>query len=54
MGNVLHHRGVAHNGARHQLWKEGHIQRYIQRIFLCGRIAPVNVDHIAESLEGEK
>ena len=54
MGDLLHHGGVPHDGAGHQLGEQGHIQGRVQRVFLNGGVPPVYVDDIAEPLEGEK
>ena len=54
MGDLLHHGGVPHDGAGHQLGKQGHIQGRVQRILLDRGVPAVHIDHIAEALEGEK
>ena len=54
VGDLLHHGGVPHDGAGHQLGEQGHIQGRVQRVFLNGGVPPVYVDDIAEPLEGEK
>ena len=52
--DLVRHGGIADNGARHQLGKQGDIERYPQRVAFRRSLSPINVQHIAQPLKGKK